>query len=41
MGAAGREKALYYSWSRVAGQVEDLYHELLAEYPVPRLGRKD
>lgn len=41
MGQAGRQKALNYSWSRVAGQVEDLYRELLAEYPVPRLGRKE
>jgi len=41
MATAGREKALFYSWSRVAGQVENLYRELLADYPVPRLGRRD
>lgn len=41
MGEAGRKKALYYSWSRVAEQVEDLYYELLARYPVPRLGREE
>ncbi|MEO0082253.1 MAG: glycosyltransferase family 4 protein [candidate division WOR-3 bacterium] len=40
MGAAGRQKALRYSWSRVADQVESLYYELLQAYPVPRLGRR-
>lgn len=36
MGAAGRQRALDFSWANVARQVEGFYQELLARYPVPR-----
>jgi len=39
MGAAGRARALQFSWPRIAEQVERLYEELMARYPVPRYGR--
>ncbi len=39
MGKAGRQKALSYSWSKVALRIEALYEKLLARYPVPRYGR--
>ncbi len=35
MGAAGRERALEFSWAKVAIQVEEFYNELIARYPVP------
>jgi phosphatidylinositol alpha-mannosyltransferase len=39
MGAAGRRKALTFSWPRIADEIETFYRELLARYPVPRYGR--
>jgi len=39
MGAAGRKRALEFSWQTIAAKVEALYEELLKSYPVPRLGR--
>lgn len=39
MGAAGRDKAIRYSWPSVASQVEALYEELLGSYRSPRFGR--
>lgn len=39
MGEAGRRRALDFSWSRIAEQVEGFYRELLHRYPVPRYRR--
>ncbi|MEO0079396.1 MAG: glycosyltransferase family 4 protein [candidate division WOR-3 bacterium] len=41
MGTAGRQRALEFSWQRIAQRVEALYEELIRKYPVPRLGRRD
>ncbi len=39
MGAAGRQRALEFSWARIAEQVEGFYQELRQKYPVPRYQR--
>ncbi|MEO0085649.1 MAG: glycosyltransferase family 4 protein [candidate division WOR-3 bacterium] len=39
LGEAGRQRALEFSWPRIAEQVERLYEELMSRYPVPRFGR--
>ncbi|MFO7675992.1 MAG: glycosyltransferase family 4 protein [bacterium] len=39
MGEAGRQKALGYSWPRIADRIEACYRELLDRYPAPRYGR--
>ena len=41
MGRAGREKALRYSWPKIAVRIEDYYRELIARYPRPRYGRRE
>jgi glycosyltransferase involved in cell wall biosynthesis len=40
MGEAGLARAGQFSWSAIAGQVEDYYRELRDRYPRPRYGRE-
>ena len=40
MGETGHRRALEFGWPAIAERVESYYHEMLAEYPDPRHGRK-